>query len=314
MSSFAKALRKLLVESDFKTSKEKFLQQGVEEQEITITFDSFKEAASKNKIKNIDEKNIDWWAKKPWAEFKRFIEDLSETKTKGEEIKTKANDGAELRAEDDNWVVYKILTQDACIFYGTNKWCISKEGSIHYDSYSKQNDFYFLLSKNRGKDDKWNKVALQVNPITGKKTYWDAKDTSHSSVPADLNLPDFKIDKVDFEAMSKKIEPELIKIRRDLKRLARSYFMSYSDRPDAPLLYVEHTGDGGNVLFSGNVQYNKDNIIILSDVLATPAGDISMICETGLKGRDLGQPREVPFSYEVFAERLRRVTYYLTKN
>ena len=313
MTSYIKAIRRLLVESDFKTSKEKFLQQGIEEQEIAVTFDSFKEAASKNKIKNLDEKNIDWWAKKPWAEFKRFVTELSDSKTKGEQVKTKANDGAEIRAEDDNWVVYKILTKDACIFYGTNKWCISKDGE-HYKSYSAHSDFYFILSKTLGKESEWSKIALQVSRDTLMKTYWDANDKSYSSVPSNLNLPEFKIDNpLEFvEEVAKRLEPDIIKIRRDLKRLARSYVMNYSDHPDAPLSYGEQESKGRS-LYNGWVQYNDVNKIVIVEITAKSPEETLLDCRTSLKNRNLG-PSPVAYSYEVVSDRLKQVTRYLSKN
>ena len=178
--------------ADFKTV-EKIFSKEAPPVEVEDFLERYKRLKNANKIKVIEQRNIDFWGKQDWQKFTSFVEELEGTKSKAEELKTKANEGAELRAEDDNWVVYKILTRDACIFYGTNKWCISKDGS-HYDNYTaKGNDFYFLFSKKLGKDSPWHKIALQVSR-RGKKTYWDAADTSHRRVPADLNIPDFKID------------------------------------------------------------------------------------------------------------------------
>ena len=94
-----------IIEADFKTALNKFQEQGVDDDVIKDTFEAFKEAKKKNKIKENDQKNIDWWAKKPWDEFKAFVDEVTESLTKGDEVRYKANKGAELRAEDDNWVV-----------------------------------------------------------------------------------------------------------------------------------------------------------------------------------------------------------------
>jgi hypothetical protein len=207
LKTLLKAISRVLVEATFKTAKQTFLDQEVREAEVDEFFERFKEASKKNKIKNIGEKNIDFWAKKPWKEFTKFVTELDETKTKTEEkkeagIKVKA-EGAELRAENEDWYVYKILNKDACILFGAGtRWCITDKQNDTFEDYKYYNDFYFLISKKMGKEEKeedrdpWYKIALQVE-MDGEKTYWDAQDVKHSTVPAGLRIPTFPIDEVE---------------------------------------------------------------------------------------------------------------------
>lgn len=53
-----------VIESDFKTATVKFVSQGIEKEAIDSYFKKFKEAKTRNKIKDENEKNIDFWAKK----------------------------------------------------------------------------------------------------------------------------------------------------------------------------------------------------------------------------------------------------------
>lgn len=310
---FVMALCAVLVEADFKTAKKKFLDLGVEEEQINVTFEAFKEAKTKNKIRNNDEKNIDFWAKKPWDDFFQFVKKVSDTKTKTEEVKTKANDGAEVRGEDDNWIIYKILTADACVFYGTNKWCIAKENSHHYDSYNKNNDFYFIISKNRDKSDKWHKIALQVANFTNKKTYWDANDKSNNTVPDELDIPDFKIDEFDIDIYKQQIEPDFKKIDRTLKKLVRSYSMDYSDQRNVALTYIKPPVSGAS-LYRGLVQYNQSNPIFEVLIYVQGSGDDAriMLDTRYLKGNRKQDP--AIYTFEEYKDRLYRATTYLSKN
>jgi len=180
--------------ADFKTV-EKIFSKEAPPAEVKEYIERYKTLKNANKIKVIEQKNIDFWGKQDWENFKSFVEELEGTKSKTEERKIVKETGVDLRVENDEWSVYKILNRDACLFFGAGtKWCITQKDTKYYDQYTnKGNDFYFLLSKKLGKDNPWYKIALQVSR-SGKKTYWDAVDTSHSSVPAELNIPDFKID------------------------------------------------------------------------------------------------------------------------
>jgi len=302
-----------IIEADFKTALNKFQEQGVDDDVIKDTFEAFKEAKKKNKIKENDQKNIDWWAKKPWDEFKAFVDEVTESLTKGDEVRYKANKGAELRAEDDNWVVYKMLSQEGCVFYGTNRWCISKEGSSHYDSYSKQNDFYFALSKDQNKDDKWNKIAVQVDNLTGNiLNYWDTTDTSHKALPETIELPEFEIDKTDLEGIKEKLEPDFKIIRRLMKKVARSYVIDYSNKHNAKLVYED--GDMGNrTFFSGNLTHpGSQPVFDVKIRVGGGGGGIRLVINSHLKNF---QAIEDNYSLEDFKRQLEQFTYrYLAKD
>jgi len=188
MKSFKTKLeaRYSIVEADFKTAKKKFSLESSEDV-VDEYLSTFKTLRDKNQIKELKDKDIDVWAKKGWEEFKAFVDSFKDTKTKTSTKTDKKAQGADLVAENEGWVVYKILTKDA---YGSNtKWCITEKDKNHFENYSAKTDFYFIISKTLPKTDKWAKIAYQ----SSSGTYWDAEDVEHKSVPTSLQIPKFKV-------------------------------------------------------------------------------------------------------------------------
>jgi len=188
MKSFKTKLeaRYSIVEADFKSAKKKFSLESSEDV-VDEYLSTFKTLRDKNQIKD---KDIDIWAKKGWEEFKAFVDSFKDKKTKTSTKTDKKAQGADLVAENEGWVVYKILTKDACILYGSNtKWCITDKDNTHFEEYSEVTDFYFIISKTLPKTDKWSKIAYQ----SSSGTYWDAEDVEYKSVPASLKIPKFKV-------------------------------------------------------------------------------------------------------------------------
>ena len=171
-----------VVTADFKTVGLKFEKQGIEKSLVEDYIAKFKSLRDKNRIKDATEKNIDSWGSKDFKTFKKFVDNLSETKTKTEEKKITRAEGAKLVTENDEWAVYKILTKDACLLYGANtKWCITEKETEHWEAYAAQGDFYFLIAKNKDKKDPLAKIAMFV--LGDKEKYFDAKDNELTSLP-----------------------------------------------------------------------------------------------------------------------------------
>jgi len=176
-----------LVKADFSTVKKIFLKQNAHSQEINEYFELFKELKKRDKIKNKDEKNIDRWGKKTFQEFKSFVDQLTETRTKSQDKKLKKMEGAELVAQNDDYYIYRITTHDAVLAYGSGtKWCITQPDGRYWKQYSARNNFYFFIAKHKSKNDPLYKVAMTVNR-KGKKTYWDALDEQMDTPPTQID-------------------------------------------------------------------------------------------------------------------------------
>jgi len=73
--------------------------------------------------------------------------------------------------------------------YGANtKWCITQEDGKHWASYIAHMNFYFYVSKNRGRDDPLAKIAMNID-AKGEKEYWNAHD---KKIKEPAGLPEFK--------------------------------------------------------------------------------------------------------------------------
>ena len=183
------------VTADFKSVEKKFVDQGIDEPLVKDYFEKFKALRDKNKLSG-NEKNIDLWAKNSFEEFKNKLDELSKEKTKTAKKKEARTEGAKLIAENEGWRVYEISNHKAAMLYGSDtKWCITQADGEDYNNYSDTNNIYYLLSKTLNtRENTWAKVALLVDSA-GNKTYRDVLDKDHESVPKELKIPNFKVEK-----------------------------------------------------------------------------------------------------------------------
>jgi len=191
------ALRKTIILADFKTVKTKFLDQGIADDEVDSYLEDFKILRDRNKIKNIDEKNIDYWGGKVWEVFKKFVDDLKGTKTRTEEKKLTKMEGAKLLAENKLWSVYQITTHEASKLYGSGtRWCLTTDNDKEFVEYLANSNIYYIISKTKPSTDPWYKIALLVDS-RGTKTYWNALDAPYGDLPKGINfnIPKFKMEK-----------------------------------------------------------------------------------------------------------------------
>ena len=194
------ALKRSLVLADFKTVKKKFLDQNASKDEVETYLTHFKRMRDQNRIKENTQKDIDFWGKKSWTEFKEFVDGLKQKTSKTKQKKFKKLEGAELVTQNDEWGVFKIYTKYAAVQYGSGtKWCITQEDEPHWREYSKNNSFYFILSKTRGQEDPFYKIAVQVPRNNNNETFWDARDDKWDDLPDLIQNTLPKFDYVSFE-------------------------------------------------------------------------------------------------------------------
>ena len=194
MDLLQRTLFKLIVVADFKSVKNKFIRQGIDDVEMIKSYlDDFKKL--KSKFKNLGETgHIDYWGKRPWEEFKNFVDEKKESVSKTQEKKLEKLEGAKLIAENDFWLVYKIFTHKAARMYGSGtRWCITEETAKHWYDYYKNHDFYFFISKDRDSDDPFYKIAMTFSK-NRDTVYFDAKDVSRKILPIEVyeNFPEFQ--------------------------------------------------------------------------------------------------------------------------
>jgi len=185
--------RNVLVES-FIDSKNKWIQQGIDPTEVELAIDFYRGLKTRNIIKG-QEADIGFWMSKSFEEFNSFINQFKNVKTKTQ-VKKEIGQDAEKVFENDRAVVIVPKTHAASCKYGAGtKWCTTSKESKHWDQYTKYNvKFYYILTKDKPKNDRYYKVAVVVY-LGGDLEIYDAIDDTISidnfkGVIAEYNIPE----------------------------------------------------------------------------------------------------------------------------
>lgn len=135
-------------------------------------------------------RDIYFWLKQDPYDFFTTVDELKATKT-NKQVEDEAKQGAELKAENDNYRVYKINNYGASCKYGANtKWCITSKfrpdyKDYYWQRYSNGNDIYFIISKHPT-NSKWDKIAFLKDKFYGDDddVIYDAEDNSYTKFPS----------------------------------------------------------------------------------------------------------------------------------
>lgn len=190
-------LKKVIVQADFKTVEKKFIATE-DPASVTEYINLFKKLKDQNRIQDIKKKNIDFWGKKTFEEFKNFVDSLSRQKSMRQMKKSIYREpvdieGAKLITENEDWFMYEITTYKAAKFLGSRNWCIVRKQEDwdeyhgwYYVANAKGEDvlynetcFYFFIAKNNRFAEEWRKLALQVD-YDGELSFWNELDEEYS--------------------------------------------------------------------------------------------------------------------------------------
>lgn len=174
---FGEDMRYLVLFEDFKTSKKKFLDQGIKENEIDEVFKDFRDLSSKNQIKGVD-KNIDTWSNKPFSELKKFVDDLK-SKPTATQIKRKQTPGKSITLmENPNWLVVIPLDKEASCFHGRgSSWCTTMVHQNYFEQYFYDKEVILVYCLNKQSGSKW---AIAIHKDLDQAEFFDQADTSIS--------------------------------------------------------------------------------------------------------------------------------------
>lgn len=164
--------------------------------------------AIKQKLK-APENDLYYWIKnKSVEELEQFIIEVENSKSKTQQTKDIADQGAELVCDSAHWKIYHITTFEASQKYGRDtKWCITgvdNYGDQYWKTYKSRGiEFYFLITKGsydpRGEDSKFA-IALYPN---GQGEVFNQPDelVSFDEIPysEEIEIPGYLLDKVAWE-------------------------------------------------------------------------------------------------------------------
>lgn len=130
-------------------------------------------------IQRIKNKDINSYS---FLKLKETVKEAEE-KRKMSELKKEAKKQKTVIYDDDRWLVVSPHSWKASCYYGAGtKWCVtSKDTSTHWNNYSKNSTFFYIIDKTKTKKNKYYKVAYRQLKREGKFELWDAEDMEFSS-------------------------------------------------------------------------------------------------------------------------------------
>jgi len=119
----------------YKEVKSKFSQKN-DETIVTQYINKFKQLVDKKQITDINQKNIDYWGKQPFDEFKSFVDEFDPGQTKTNIKRKKAKGQSITLEENDEWLIVIPLDKDASCFHGKeSSWCTTKPTQSYFEEY-----------------------------------------------------------------------------------------------------------------------------------------------------------------------------------
>ena len=165
-----------LIKEGYKEVTVKFNTASSDESEVKKYMMAYKDLVNRNQVQG-DERNIDWWGKQGWKEFKKFVDAISTRKSKSQKKKNRDAGKSITLEETDKWLIVVPLDKDASCFYGRgSSWCTASKSDNYFNQYFIGDGtilIYFILKDNA------NKWAIAVGEddgsFDGEEVYFDRK-------------------------------------------------------------------------------------------------------------------------------------------
>ena len=153
-----------------------FIQAGADTASVQKTIADFKQLVTRNQIKDINQKNIDWWAKQGWDKFSQFVNQAAAVPSKSQ-IEKKKLPGQSINLVDNaQWFIVIPLDKDASCFHGKNSdWCTTKVHQSYFEQYFYNRQVTLIYCFNKSTGGMW---AIAVHKDTDKFEMFDQKDRS----------------------------------------------------------------------------------------------------------------------------------------
>jgi hypothetical protein len=162
-----------IIKEGYKEVKVKFSNDANSE-EINNYFDKFRDLVNKNQVSG-NEKNIDWWGKQGWEQFKKFVDNKSDKKTKTQLKRSKIQGDFHVIKDDEDWLIIVPLNKDASCYFGKNtRWCVTKRSESHFEEYFYESYIALIYFIKKKTNQKW---AMADYLRKDKAEYFDVEDT-----------------------------------------------------------------------------------------------------------------------------------------
>lgn len=139
----------------YKEARDRF-NQSADDSQVKEYLEKFRQLVKQNKAEG-DEKNIDWWAKRGWEEFQKFVNDRQHKMTSSQMKKQRKKTGKSITVhEDSDWLIVVPLDKDASCFHGKGTaWCTTKPFADFYEDYFYRRSITLMYLLNKQSGGKW---------------------------------------------------------------------------------------------------------------------------------------------------------------
>jgi hypothetical protein len=143
-----------IIKEGYKEVKVKFSSDTTSEN-IQEYFEKFRDLVNRDQVKG-DQKNIDWWGRQGWNEFKKFVDEKSEQKSMKQLKRSKIQGNFHVIQDDDEWLIIVPLNKDASCYFGKNtKWCVTKRFATHFEEYFYESFIVLIYFIKKETNQKW---------------------------------------------------------------------------------------------------------------------------------------------------------------
>jgi len=169
---------KSFIDEDYKTTALKFVASGIDKAQVDDYIKKFKELSNKQKLAG-DEKNIDFWAKKTFSNFKEFVDkkQVEVTKSSVKKDSGKSIDITTPEQRSAGWNIIIPLNKESSCYHGTGTdWCVSKREHDYFNQYFYSGGINLIFCLN-DKKEKWA-IAIPTSPnyMDDLLKFFDKKD------------------------------------------------------------------------------------------------------------------------------------------
>lgn len=124
-----------IIREGYKEVQQKYVSAGIDPESIEKTFKTYKELVNRNQVSG-NERNIDWWGKLPFDQFKAFVDEKSSEHSPTQLKRNKISGKSINLEENDDWLIVIPLDKDASCFHGDNSdWCTAKRDQSYFEGY-----------------------------------------------------------------------------------------------------------------------------------------------------------------------------------
>ena len=154
-------------------------QSGGDTTSVQKTIADFKQLVSRNQIKDVNQKNIDWWAKQGWDKFNVFVDQAAAIPSKTQMTRKKIPGQSINLVDDGQWLIVVPLDKEASCFHGRNSsWCTTKVHQEHFENYFYNNEVTLIYCFNKATGGMW---AIAAHKRTDRMEMFTQQDASISA-------------------------------------------------------------------------------------------------------------------------------------